>query len=155
MKLPHDILKAAAESVLPGCFFYHGEGEQANIVLDGTKPDQRIVYLDDKMPFLFVTNKYGVLTGTTYSCLLMLLISSKLGDTSPVRQPRVAEMVDASARLLAELAKHPDVAAVKMIRPADIMFNQFDLNADGVTMYLNVTPRGGLNLCLPADQSQA
>jgi hypothetical protein len=155
MKLPHAILQASAEAVLPGCFYYHGEAELANIKLDQTTADMRIVYLDDKMPFRFVTNKYGVLTGTTYSCLLLLLIPSKLADSAEVRQPRVAEMVDAAARLVAALAKHPDVASVKLSRPNDVLFNQFDRNADGVGLYLDLTPRGGLNLCLPADQSQA
>jgi hypothetical protein len=155
MKLPHDILRAAAEAVLPGCFYYHGEQELANIQLDKTTPDMRIVYLDDKMPFRFLTNKFNVLTGTAYSCLVLLLIPSKLSDTAEVRQPRVAEMVDAAARLVASLSKHPDVASVKLTRPADVLFNQFDRNADGVGLYFDLTPRGGLNLCLPADQSQA
>jgi hypothetical protein len=155
MKLPHDILKAAAEAVLPGCFYYHGEAELANIELDKTTPDMRIVYLDDKMPFRFLTNKFNVLTGTAYSCLVLLLVPSKLDDSAAVRQPRVAEMVDAAARLVASLSKHPDVASVKLTRPADVLFNQFDRNADGVGLYFDLTPRGGLNLCLPADQSQA
>jgi hypothetical protein len=155
MKLPHDILKAAAEAVLPGCFFYQGEQELANIELDKTTPEMRIVYLDDKMPFRFLTNKFNVLTGTAYSCLVLLLISSKLSDSAAVRQPRVAEMVDAAARLVASLSKHPNVASVKLTRPADVLFNQFDRNADGVGLYFDLTPRGGLNLCLPADQSQA
>jgi hypothetical protein len=155
MKLPHDILKAAAETVLPGCFYYHGEQELANIELDKTKPTDRIVYLDDKMPFRFVTNKYGVLTGTAYSCLVLLLIPSKVSDTATVRQPRVSEMVDAAARLVNALMTHPDVASIKLIRPADTLFNQFDRNADGVGLYFDLTPKGGLNLCLPADQSQA
>jgi hypothetical protein len=155
MKLPHDILKAAAEAVLPGCFYYHGEQELANIELDKTTPDMRIVYLDDKMPFRFVLNKFNVMTGTAYSCLVLLLVPSKLNDTAAVRQPRVAEMVDAAARLVNALMTHPDVASVKLIRPADVLFNQFDRNADGVGLYFDLTPRGGLNLCLPADQSQA
>jgi hypothetical protein len=155
MKLPHAILQACAEQVLPSCFYYHGEQELANIKLDKTTADMRIVYLDDKMPFRFVTNKYGVLTGTTYSCLLLLLVPSKLTDTAEVRQPRVAEMVDAAARLVAALGKHPDVLSVKLTRPADVLFNQFDRNADGVGLYLDLTPKGGLNLCLPAEISQA
>jgi hypothetical protein len=155
MKLPHDILKAAAESVLPGCFYYHGEQELANIELDKTTPDMRIVYLDDKMPFRFVLNKYRIMTGTAYSCLVLLLIPSKVSDSAEVRQPRVAEMVDAAARLVAALGKHPDVASVAITRPADVLFNQFDRNADGVGLYFDLTPKGGLNLCLPADQSQA
>lgn len=155
MKLPHALIQAAAEAVLPGCFYYHGEQELANIKIDETTPDMRIVYLDDKMPFRFVTNKYGVLTGTTYSCLLLLLVPSKLDDSAEVRTPRVAEMVDAAARLVAELLKSPDVASVKLTRPSDVLFNQFDRNADGVGLYLDLTPRGGLNICLPADQSQA
>jgi hypothetical protein len=155
MKLPHEILKAAAESVLPGCFYCHGEQELANIELDKTTADMRIVYLDDKMPFRFLTNKFNVLTGTAYSCLVLLLIPSKLSDSAAVRQPRVAEMVDAAARLVASLSKHPDVASVKLTRPADVLFNQFDRNADGVGLYFDLTPRGGLNLCLPTDQSQA
>jgi hypothetical protein len=155
MKLPHDILKAAAESVLPGCFFYHGEQELANIELDKTTSDMRIVYLDDKMPFRFITNKFNVLTGTAYSCLVLLLVPSKLNDSAAVRQPRVAEMVDAAARLVNALMTNPDVASVKLIRPADVLFNQFDRNADGVGLYFDLTPKGGLNLCLPADQSQA
>ncbi len=154
MKLPHDILKAAAEAVLPGCFYYHGEQELANIQLDKTTPDMRIVYLDDKMPFRFVLNKFNVMTGTAYSCLVLLLIPSKVSDSAEVRQPRVAEMVDAAARLVNALMTHPDVASVKLSRPADVLFNQFDRNADGVGLYFDLTPRGGLNLCLPADQSQ-
>jgi hypothetical protein len=154
MKLPHAILQACAEQVLPGCFYYHGEQELANIKLDQTTADMRIVYLDDKMPFRFNVNKYQVMTGTTYSCLLLLLIPSRLSDSAEVRQPRVAEMVDAAARLVAALHKHPDVAAVKLIRPNDVLFNQFDRNADGVGLYLDLTPKGGLNLCLAADQPQ-
>jgi hypothetical protein len=154
MKLPHAILQACAEQVLPSCFYYHGEAELANVQLDKTTADMRIVYLDDKMPFRFNVNKYQVMTGTTYSCLLMLLIPSKLEDTSAVREPRVAEMVDAAARLVAALGKHPDVASVKLVRPADVLFNQFDRNADGVGLYLDLTPKGGLNVCLPADQPQ-
>jgi hypothetical protein len=154
MKLPHDLIKAAAEAVLPGCFYRHGEQELANIQLDKTTPADRIVYLDDKMPFRFNVNKYQQLTGTTYSCLLLLLVPSKLPDSAEVRQPRVAAMVDAAARLVAALGKHPDVASVKLVRPADVLFNQFDRNADGVGLYLDLTPKGGLNLCLPADISQ-
>jgi hypothetical protein len=154
MKLPHDILKAAAEAVLPGCFYYHGEQELANIKLDKTTPDMRIVYLDDKMPFRFVLNKHDVLTGTAYSCLLLLLVPSKLTDSAEVRQPRVAEMVDAAARLVYVLSTDSRVASVKLIRPADTLFNQFDRNADGVGLYFDLTPKGGLTLCLPADQSQ-
>jgi hypothetical protein len=154
MKLPHAILQACAEQVLPGCFYYHGEAELANIELDKTTPEMRIVYLDDKMPFRFNVNKYQVMTGTTYSCLLMLLVPSKLTDTSDVREPRVAEMVDAAARFVAALGKHPDVASVKLSRPADVLFNQFDRNADGVALYFDLTPTGGLNVCLPADQPQ-
>jgi hypothetical protein len=154
MKLPHDIIAACASQVLPGCFYRHGEQELANIQLDKTTANDRIVYLDDKMPFRFVTNKYGVLTGTTYSCLLLLLIPSKLADTAEVRQPRVQTMVDAAAQLVAALAKHTDVASVKLVRPADVLFNQFDRNADGVGLYLDLTPRGGLNICLPLSQPQ-
>jgi len=155
MKLPHDILKACADQVLPGCFYSHGEQELANIELEKTTAADRIVYLDDKMPFRFVTNKYGALTGTTYSCLLLLLVPSKLADTADVRQPRVALMVDAAARLVQALSTHPDVASVRLVRPADVLFNQFDRNADGVGLYLDLTPRGGLNVCLPLSQSQA
>jgi hypothetical protein len=154
MKLPHAILQACAEQVLPACFFYHGEQELANIELDKTTAAMRIVYLDDKMPFRFNVNKYQQMTGTTYSCLVLLLIPSKVADSAEVRQPRVAEMVDAAARLVAALSKHPDVAAVKLVRPADVLFNQFDRNADGVGLYLDLTPKGGLNICLPADQPQ-
>lgn len=154
MKLPHAILQACAKQVLPGCFYYHGEQELANIELDKTTPTDRIVYVDDKMPFRFNVNKYQVLTGTTYSCLLMLLVPAKLADSAEVRTPRVAAMVDAAARLVAALAKHEDVASVKLIRPNDILFNQFDRNADGVGLYLDLTPKGGLNVCLPADQPQ-
>ena len=106
------------------------------------------------MPFRFVTNKYQVITGTAYSCLMMLLVPSKLADSSEVREPRVAAMVDAAARFIAALSKHPDVASVKLVRPADVLFNQFDRCADGVAIYFDLTPRGGLNVCLPADQSQ-
>ena len=155
MKLPHALIQAAAEVVLPGCFYYHGEAELANVELDKTTAEMRIVYLDDKMPFRFITNKYGVLTGTAYSCLLMLLVPSKLADSSEMREPRVAEMVDAAARLVQALSTSPDVASVKLVRPADVLFNQFDRNADGVALYFDLTPRGGLNICLPADQSQA
>jgi len=155
MKLPHDLIQAASQAVLPGCFYYHGEQELANVKLDQTNADMRIVYLDDKMPFRFNVNKYSVLTSTTYSCLLLLLVPSKLADSAEVRTPRVAEMVDAAARLVAELAKHPDVLSVRMTRPNDVLFNQFDRNADGVGLYLDLTPRGCLNVCLPADQSQA
>jgi len=154
MKLPHAILEACAAQVLPGCFYRHGEQELANIELDKTTAADRIVYLDDKMPFRFNVNKYQILTGATYSCLLLLLIPSKLTDLAEVRQPRVAEMVDAAARLVAALGKHPDVASVRLVRPADVLFNQFDRNADGVGLYLDLTPKGGLNLCLPPDQSQ-
>jgi hypothetical protein len=154
MKLPHDILKACADQVLPGCFYSHGEQELANIELDKTKPTDRIVYLDDKMPFRFVTNKFGVLTGTTYSCLLLLLVPSKLNDTADVRQPRVELMIDAAARFVHALSTHPDVKEVKFIRPNDVLFNQFDRNADGVGLYLDLTPRGGLNVCLPLSQPQ-
>jgi hypothetical protein len=155
MKLPHAILQACANAVLPGCFYYHGEQELANIELDKTTAAMRIVYLDDKMPFRFNVNKFQVLTGTTYSCLVLLLIPSKVSDSAEVRQPRVAEMVDAAARLVASLVKHPDVLSVKLTRPADVLFNQFDRNADGVGLYLDLTPKGGLNLCLPAEISQA
>jgi hypothetical protein len=154
MKLPHALIQACAEQVLPGCFYYHGEQELANVKLDETTADMRIVYLDDKMPFRFEVNKYGVLTGTTYSCLLLLLVPSKLTDSAEVRTPRVAAMVDAAARLVAALGKHPDVATVKLTRPNDVLFNQFDRNADGVGLYLDLTPRGGLNICLPASQPQ-
>jgi hypothetical protein len=95
------------------------------------------------MSFRFNVNKYQVMTGTTYSCLLMLLVSSKLTDSAEVRKPRVAEMIDAAALLVGALGKHPDVASVKLVRPADVLFNQFDL-----------TPKGGLNVCLPLDQPQ-
>jgi len=155
MKLPHAIIKAAAQEVLPGCMYLHGEAEQANIDLDKMSPDDCIVYLDDKMPFRFSTNKYRVVNGTVYSCLLMLLVPSKLADHADVREPRVALMVDAAARLMAAIGRHPDISAVAMARPADTMLNQFDLNADGVTLYLDITRRGGLNICLPPDQSQA
>ena len=155
MKLPHDILQSCAEQVLPGCFYRHGEQELANIELDKTKPTDRIVYLDDKMPFRFNVNKYGQLTGTTYSCLLMLLVPSKLADSSEVRQPRVEAMVDAAARLVEALSKHADVKEIKLTRPGDTLFNQFDSNADGVAIYFDLTPRGGLNVCLPLNQSQA
>lgn len=154
MKLPHALIQAAANAVLPGCFYYHGEAELANVQLDKTTAADRIVYLDDKMPFRFVTNKYGIITGTTYSCLLMLLVPSKLADSSEVREPRVAEMVDAAARLVQQLSTSPDVASVKLSRPADVLFNQFDRNADGVALYFDLTPRGGLNVCLPASQPQ-
>ncbi|MDJ0367394.1 hypothetical protein QMK33_19775 [Hymenobacter sp. H14-R3] len=154
MNLPHALIQAAASYVLPGCFYYHGEAELANIKLDQTTAADRIVYLDDKMPFRFVTTKYGQLTGTTYSCLLMLLVPSKLADTSAVREPRVAAMVDAAARMVQALSVHPDVASVKLTRPADVLFNQFDRNADGVALYFDLTPRGGLNVCLPPNQSQ-
>jgi hypothetical protein len=43
MKLPHALLKACAEQVLPGCFYYHGEAELANIKLDKTTAAMRIV----------------------------------------------------------------------------------------------------------------
>jgi hypothetical protein len=155
MKLPHALIKAAADAVLPGCFYYHGEAELANVKLDETTDADRIVYLDDKMPFRFVTTKFGNITGTAYSCLLMLLAPSKLADSSEVREPRVAEMVDAAARLVQALSVHPDVASVKLSRPADVLFNQFDRNADGVALYFDLTPRGGLNVCLPLSQSQA
>lgn len=155
MNLPHAILQACAEQVLPGCFYRHGEQELANIQLDQTTDADRIVYLDDKMPFRFNVNKFQVLTGTTYSCLVLLLVPSKLADSAEVRTPRVAAMVDAAARLVQALWKHPDVASVKLTRPADILFNQFDRNADGVGLYLDLTPRGGLNVCLPLSQSQA
>jgi hypothetical protein len=151
MKLPHDIIEACANQVLPGCFYRHGEQELANIQLDKTTAADRIVYLDDKMPFRFNVNKYQQLMGTTYSCLLLLLVPSKLADTADVRQPRVQAMVDAAARLVAALGQHPDVASVKLVRPADVLFNQFDRNADGVGLYLDLTPRGGLNICLPAE----
>ncbi|MGI4863706.1 MAG: hypothetical protein ACRYFZ_07250 [Janthinobacterium lividum] len=155
MKLPHAIIEAAASEVLPGCRYLHGEQAQANVDLDKMTPDDRIVYLDDKMPFRFAVNKYRVVSGAVYSCLLMLLVPSKLDDAPEVREPRVAEMVDASARLMAAIGRHPDISAVAMARPAEVMFNQFDLNADGVTLYLDITRRGGLNYCLPPDQSQA
>lgn len=154
MKLPHDILRACADQVLPGCFYYHGMQELANVKIDDTSDTDRIVYLDDKMPFRFNVNKFQMLTGTTYSCLLLLLVPSKLDDTSEVRQPRVALMVDAAARMVQALSVHPDVASVKLVRPADTLFNQFDRNADGVGLYLDLTPRGGLNICLPLSQSQ-
>lgn len=154
MKLPHAILEACATQVLPGCFYRHGEQELANIDLDKTKDTDRIVYLDDKMPFRFNTTKYGQLTGATYSCLVLLLIPSKLADSAEVRQPRVEVMVDAAARLLRALGQHEDVAEVKLTRPADVLFNQFDRNADGVGLYLDLTPRGGLNVCLPLNQAQ-
>jgi hypothetical protein len=151
MKLPHALIKAAADTVLPGCFYYHGEAELANVKLDKTTATDRIVYLDDKMPFRFVRNKYGVITGTTYSCLVILLVPSKLADSSEVRQPRVEAMVDAGARFIAALSK---LAKVEMPRPFDTLFNQFDRNADGAAFYLDITPPGGLNLCLPLSQPQ-
>lgn len=154
MKLPHAILEACANQVLPGCFYRHGEQEVANIDLDKTTDADRIVYLDDKMPFRFNTTRFGQITGTTYSCLVLLLVPSKLADSSAVRKPRVAAMVDAAARLVQALSTHPDVAYVKLTRPADVLFNQFDRNADGVGLYLDLTPRGGLNVCLPLSQSQ-
>jgi hypothetical protein len=156
MKLPHDILKAAAEAVLPGCFYYHGEAEQANIKLDETAVTDRIVYLDDKMPYRFVVNKYEAITGTTYSCLLMLLVPSALTDTPEVRRPRIELMVDASARLLAAIGSNQGVQGVRQVRPAEITsIGPFDRPLDGVTLFLDITLRGGLNVCLPADQSQA
>ena len=154
MKLPHAILEACANQVLPGCFYSHGEQELANIELDKTKPTDRILYLDDKMPFRFERTKYGQLTGATYSLLVLLLVPSKVADSADVRQPRVAAMVDAAARLVHALGQHSDVAEVKLTRPADVLFNQFDRNADGVGLYLDLTPRGGLNVCLPASQPQ-
>lgn len=154
MNLPHAILEACATAVLPGCFYCHGEQEVANIKLDETTADDRIVYLDDKMPFRFNVSKYGQLTGATYSCLVLLLVPSQLADSAEVRQPRVAAMVDAAARLVQALSKHPDVAAVVLTRPADVLFNEFDRNADGVGLYLDLTPRGGLNVCLPPSQPQ-
>lgn len=154
MKLPHAILQACAAAVLPGCCYYHGEAELANVQLDKTTADDRIVYLDDKMPFQFVTTRFGQLTGTRFSCLLMLLVPAKLADRSAVRQPRIAAMLDAAARLVQALSTHPDVAEVKLTRPADVLFNQFDRNADGVALYLDLTPRGGLNVCLPPSQAQ-
>ena len=154
MKLPHALIQAAANAVLPGCFYYHGEAELANVKLDKTTADMRIVYLDDKMPFRFVTTKFGAITGTAYSCLVMLLVPSNLADSSEVREPRVAEMVDAAARLVHALSESPDVASIKLSRPADVLFNQFDRNADGVAIYFDLTPRGGLNVCLPASQPQ-
>lgn len=154
MQLPHAILQACAEAVLPGCFYRHGEQELANIHLDETTDADRIVYLDDKMPFRFNVSKYGQLTGTTYSCLVLLLVPSDVADTSEVRTPRVAEMVDAAARLVQALSVHPDVASVKLNRPHDVLFNQFDRNADGVGLYLDLTPKGGLNVCLPLSQPQ-
>jgi hypothetical protein len=155
MKLPHALIQAAAEAVLPGCFYRHGEQELANIDIDKTTASDRIVYLDDKMPFRFLTNKYGMLTGTTYSCFILLLVPSKLTDTATVRQPRVEAMMDAAARLMSVLSQRGDVASLKQTRPNEVLFNQFDRNADGVGLYLDLTPRGGLNICLPADQSQA
>lgn len=156
MKLPHAILQACAEQVLPGCFYYHGEAEQANIKLDETVVTDRIVYLDDKMPYRFVVNRYQAITGVTYSCLLMLLVPSALTDTPEVRRPRIADMVDASARFLATLGLSQDVQAVKQVRPAEITsIGPFDRPLDGVTLFLELTLRGGLNVCLPPDQSQA
>lgn len=154
MKLPHTILATCAEQVLPGCFYRHGEQELANIDLDQTTDTNRIVYLDDKMPFRFNVSRYGQLQGATYSCLVLLLVPSKLTDSAEVRQPRVAAMVDAAARLVHALAQHDEVAEVKLTRPADILFNQFDRNADGVGLYLDLTPKGGLDVCLPLSQSQ-
>ncbi len=156
MKLPHAILQACANAVLPGCFYYHGEAEQANIELDKTKPTDRIVYLDDKMPYRFVINKYQAITGITYSCLLMLLVPSALDDTPETRRPRIADMVDASARFLAALGGSQGVQVVRQVRPAEITsIGPFDRPLDGVTLFLDITLRGGLNVCLPADQSQA
>jgi len=154
MKLPHDTVKACAEALLPGCHYVHGESDFGNIKLDGTMAGQRVVYLDDKMPLRFVTTKYGQITGATYSCLLMLLVPTKLGDTPDHRQPIVEEMVNASAHMLAALGKDSRVKEVKMLRPADIVFNEFDLNADGVALYLDITMNGALNPCPPPSHSE-
>jgi hypothetical protein len=155
MKLPRTLIEAAAKAVLPTCSYVHGETAFANIKLDEMTPDARIAYLDDRMPFRFTTNKYRVITGTTFTCMVMLLIPSKLDDTPDVREPRTAEMVDASARFMVALGSQPDILAVAMGRPAEVVFNEFDLNADGVALYLDITLRGGLNLCLPPNQPQA
>lgn len=155
MKLPRTLIEAAATEVLPGCSYIHGEAAFANVKLDEMSADARIAYLDDRMPFRFTTNKFRIITGTTFTCMVMLLIPSKLDDAPEVREPRTAEMVDASARFLVALGSQPNVTAVAMGRPAEVVFNEFDLNADGVALYLDITLRGGLNLCLPPNQPQA
>jgi len=153
MNLPHALIQAAATAVLPGCFWLHGEQELANIQLDDTSSTDRIVFLDDKMPYQFVINKFQQLTGVRYSCLLMLLVPSDLNDLPAVRLPRVAAMVDVSARLIAALA--PQVQAVRQVRPAEVVnIGPFDRPVDGVVLYLEVTLKGSVNMCLPLDQSQ-
>ena len=155
MNLPHALIQAAANQVLPGCFWLHGEQELANVKLDETSSTDRIVFLDDKMPYQFVVNKFQQLTGVRYSCLLMLLVPSDLNDTPEQRLPRTSEMVDVSARLLAALGKNPQVQAIKQVRPAEItLLGQFDRTVDGVTLFLDITLKGTVNVCLPLEQSQ-
>ncbi|UOR06251.1 hypothetical protein MUN82_03945 [Hymenobacter aerilatus] len=154
MNLPHALIQAAASQVLPGCFWLHGEQELANIKLDETSSTDRIVFLDDKMPFRFNVNKYKQITGLTCSCLIMLLVPSDLNDTPEQRLPRSAAMVDASARFLADLGMR--VQNIKQVRPAEIMaIGPFDRPVDGVTLFLDITLKGTVNVCLPLDQPQA
>jgi len=153
MNLPHTLLQAAATAVLPGLTWLHGEQAFANIQLDQTSSADRIVFLDDKMPYQFVVNKFGQLTGVRYSCLLMLLVPSDLNDTPEARLPRVSAMVEASARLLAALAGQ--VQAVRQVRPAEVVnVGPFDRPVDGVVLYLDITLKGSVNVCLPLEQPQ-
>ena len=153
MNLPYALIQAAATVVLPTHLWLHGEQELANIELDKTSPDDRIVFLDDKMPYQFITTKYGQMLGVRYSCLLMLLVPSNLRDTPTQRLPRIAAMVDVSARLIAALA--PKVQKIKQVRPAETMsIGPYDRPVDGVTLFLDITLESKLNVCLPLDQPQ-
>lgn len=156
MNLPHTILSDAAQAVLPGSAWIFGERELANVEIDKISSADRIVYLDDfRTPYQFVTNRYQQVTGVRYSCLLMLLVPSDMDDTPAQRLPRVGLMVDASARLLAALAEDDRVQAVKQVRPAETLnIGPFDRPVDGVVLFLDLTPAGGLDVCLPAEQPQ-
>jgi hypothetical protein len=148
MKPPQDIIRTCAEQVLPGCFFVHGEVEAANRDADKATPTDRVVWLDDIIPFRPVVNKYGQLTHATYTCLLMLLIPSKLSDNPMQRQPRVNAMIDAAFRLVAALKGSPDVQDAVYLR-GNTIFNQFDLNADGVLLVVEITPAETFDACAP------
>jgi len=148
MITPEPILRACANQVMPGCFFVHGEVEAANRDADNATENDRVVWLDDIIPYRPVLNKFGVIDYATYTCLLMLLIPSDVADSPAQRQPRVDYMIEASFRLLSALKAHPQVREATYIR-GNTVFNQFDLNADGVLLVVDITPAEGFDYCAP------
>ena len=146
MSYPATIIRECAEQVLPGCFFLHGEAEAANRDVDQATSEDRIVWLDDLMPYTLTTNRFGVPTGQAFQCLLMLLVPSLPSDTPEQREPRVQAMLDAAQQLFVKLGQHPAVEAVKFLR-GNTIYNQFDLNSDGASLVVELTPRTKPQLC--------